>query len=264
MWNEGISISAWLKGSQGLSGTPAKELNRHRPEARGRTRVTFMVLEDYIIAPVFNSVLTPYAEMIAIRGPLRMKIYGEGPGRRVFLPRDALRKLGITPSRLWSFIQLPLLSPVKVSELDRAALEYQERYGIASLKKAGREQGRSFSGRGPVRAVLPEDPSRAHRFLMNCFSLSIGARHHMESFKMGEYARFSYLENQFPFEPVDGKIAPGEKYFWTFMQGAMSAESCHKKQMRAEVTRKNGRVHVLSKSVEAWGNYLLDHIDEMF
>jgi hypothetical protein len=223
-----------------------------------------MLLKDYTIAPVFNSVITPYMEMIAIRGPLRIKLYGEGPRRRIYFPKDALRKLGITPSNLWSYIRPPLLSPVEVSELDRAAREYQEKYGIASLKKAGREQGGFFLRKGWVRTFLPEDPSRAHRVLMNCFSLSIGAQNHVESFKMGEYAQFEYLENYFPFGSIDGMILPGEKYFWTFMQGAVSAEPCHKKQMRAEVTRKNGRVHVLSKSVEEWGDYLLDHIDELF
>jgi len=239
-------------------------LNNPGPGGHGQNTGDFVLLKDYIIAPAFNSVITPYMEMVAIRGALRNRLYGEGPKKRIYFPKDALRKLGITPSNLWSFIQAPLLSPVEVSELNRAAREYQEKYGIASLKKAGREQGRSFLRKGLVRAVLPEDPSRTHRVLMNCFSLSIGARDHMESLKIGKYAQFDYLENHFPFGLADGEILSGEKYFWTFIQGVLSAECCHKKQMRAEVTRKNGRVHVLSKSVDEWGDYLLDHIDELF
>jgi len=34
--------------------------------------------------------------------------------------------------------------------------------------------------------------------------------------------------------------------------------------MRAEVARKNEGVHAVLKSVEAWGDYLLDNIDKMF
>jgi hypothetical protein len=223
-----------------------------------------MLLKDYFIAPAINYVITPYMEMIVIRGPLRNKLYGEGLRRKIYFPKDALRKLGITPSNLWSFIQPPLLSPVEVSELDRAAQEYQEKYGTASLKKAGREQGISFLRRGLIRAIIPEDAFLAHRVLMNFFSFSIGAKDHIERFKLGKYSQYGYLEDHFPFELADGKILPGEKYFWTFIQGVMSTELCHNKQMRAEVTRKNKKVHVLSKSVDEWRDYLLDHIDELF
>lgn len=99
---------------------------------------------------------------------------------------------------------------------------------------------------------------------MNCFSLFIGTKGYMESVEMGKYAKYDYLERHFPFELDDGKIVPGEKYFWTFIQGVVSTDLCHNKQMRAEVARKNNRVHVVSKSVEEWGDYLLDNIDKMF
>jgi hypothetical protein len=33
--------------------------------------------------------------------------------------------------------------------------------------------------------------------------------------------------------------------------------------MRAEVTREKQRVHVVSKSVEEWGDYLLDNIEKL-
>jgi hypothetical protein len=103
-----------------------------------------MVLKNYIIAPALNYGIVPYMEIFAIMGPFRNKLYGEGPRRRIYFSKDALRKLGIRPSNLWSFVQLPIVSPVEVSELNQAAQEYQEKYGIASLKKAGREQGRFF------------------------------------------------------------------------------------------------------------------------
>jgi hypothetical protein len=86
----------------------------------------------------------------------------------------------------------------------------------------------------------------------------------MESAEMGKYAKYSYLERYFPFELVDGKILPGEKYFWTFIQGVLSTDLCHNKQMRAEVTRKNKMVHIFSKSVDEWGDYLLDNIEKLF
>ncbi|OGQ13797.1 MAG: hypothetical protein A2026_10105 [Deltaproteobacteria bacterium RBG_19FT_COMBO_46_12] len=223
-----------------------------------------MIVKDYIIASAFNYGIVPYVELFAIMGPLRSKLYGEGLGRRIYFPKDALRKLGITPPNLWTFIQLPLLSPVEVSEFNRAAQDYQEKYGTASLKKAGREQGRFFLRKRLIRGIFPGDPFRAHRFLMNCFSLSMGARDDMNNFEIGKYTQSRYLERHFPFELVNGKILPGEKYFWTFLQGALSTDLCHRKQMRAEVIRKNKMVHILSKSVDEWGDYLLDNIDEMF
>ncbi len=223
-----------------------------------------MLLKNDIIAPIFNYGIVPYMEIFAIKGPLRKKFYGEKQGRRIYFSRDALRKLGITPSNLWSFFQLPLLSPVEVSELNQAAEVYQAKYGTASLKKIGREQGRFFLRRGLIRGITPQNPFRAHRFLMNCFSLSIGAKSYMESVEMGKYAKYGYPERHFPFELVDGKMLPGEKFFWTFIQGVVSTDLCHNKQMRAEVTRKNNRVHILSKSVDEWGDYLLDNIEKMF
>jgi hypothetical protein len=223
-----------------------------------------MRLKNDIIAPIVNYGIFPYMEILAIKGPLRKKLYGEGQGRRIYFSRDALRKLGMTPSNLWSFIQLPFLSPVEVSDLNQAAQEYQAKYGTASLKKVGREQGRFFLKRGFIRGITPENPFRAHRFLMSCFSLSIGAKDYTVSVEMGKYVKYGYLERHFPFELVDGKMLPGEKYFWTFVQGVVSTDLCHNKQMRAEVTRKNNRVHILSKSVEEWGDHLLDNIDKMF
>jgi hypothetical protein len=203
-------------------------------------------------------------EMFAIKGPLRNKLYGEGQKRRIYFSKDALRKLKITPSNLCSFIPLPYLSPVEVSELNQAAQEYQEKYGTASLKKAGREQGKLFLKKRLIRGIIPEDPVRAHRFLMNCFSISIGAKDYMESCEIGKYAKYVYFERLFPFRLADEMILPGEKYFWTFMQGGMSTPLCHNKQMRAEVIRKNQMVHVLSKSVDEWGDYLLDNIEKLF
>ncbi len=223
-----------------------------------------MLLKNYSIDPAINYVIVPYMEIFAIKGPLRNKLYGEGLRRKIYFSKDALRKLGITPSNLWSFIQLPLLSPVEVSEFNQAAQEYQEKYGTASLKKAGREQGRLFLKKGLIRGITPEDPFRAHRFLMNCFSFSIGAKDYMESYEMGKYDKYVYLERHFPFSQADGKILPGEKYFWTFIQGVVSTDLCHNNQMRAEVTRKNKRVHILSKSVNEWGDYLLDNIEKLF
>jgi hypothetical protein len=172
--------------------------------------------------------------------------------------------VGITPSNLLSFIQLPLLSPVKVSEFNQAAQEYQEKYGTASLKKAGREQGRLFLRKGLIRGIIPEDPLKAHRFLRSCFSLSIGVKDYVEHFEIGKCAKYVYLERHFPFRLVRGKINPGEKYFWAFIQGVMSTDLCHNKQMRAEVTRKNKMVYVLSQSVDEWGDYLLDNIGKLF
>jgi hypothetical protein len=99
---------------------------------------------------------------------------------------------------------------------------------------------------------------------MNCFSLSIGAKDYMNHFEIGKYTQSSYLDRHFPFELAAGKILPGEKYFWTFLQGVMSSDLCHNQPMRAEVTRKNKMVHSLSKSVEEWGEYLLNNIDRMF
>jgi len=223
-----------------------------------------MPLKNYIVAPAVDYGIIPYLQIFAMLGPLRKKLYGEEQKRRIFFPRDALRKLEITPSKLWAFVQLPLLSPVEVSELNQAAQEYQGKYGTASLKKAGREQGKFFLRKGFLRSITPENPFKAHRFLMNCFSLWIGANDYMESIEMGKYAKYDYFERHFPFELDGGKIVPGEKYFWTFIQGVASTDLCHDKQMRAEVTRKNKRVHVVSKSVEEWGNYLLDNIDKMF
>jgi hypothetical protein len=223
-----------------------------------------MLLKNYTIAPAINYGIVPYMEIFVIMGPLRNKLYGEGPKRRIYFSKDALRKLGITPSNLWSFIKLPLLSPVEVSELNQAAQEYQEKYGTASLKKAGREQGRFFLRKGLIRSIIPEDPFKAHKFLINCFSLSIGAKNYMESHEIGKYAKYSYLECHFPFSLADGMILPGEKYFWTFIQGVLSTDFCHHKQMRAEVTRKNKMVHIISKSVDEWGNYLLDNIEKLF
>ncbi len=223
-----------------------------------------MLLKNDIIAPIFNYGIVPYMEIFAIKGPLRKKFYGEKQGRRIYFSRDALRKLGITPSNLWSFFQLPLLSPVEVSELNQAAEVYQAKYGTASLKKIGREQGRFFLRRGLIRGITPQNPFRAHRFLMNCFSLSIGAKDYMESVEIGKHAKYGYPERHFPFELVDSKMLPGEKFFWTFIQGVVSTDLCHNKQMRAEVTRKNNRVHILSKSVDEWGDYLLDNIEKMF
>jgi len=223
-----------------------------------------MLLKNYTIDPAINYVIVPYMEIFPMKGPLRNKLYGEGLRRRIYFSKDALRKLGITPSNLLSFIQLPLLSPVKVSEFNQAAQEYQEKYGTASLKKAGREQGRFFLKKGLIRGIIPEDPLRAHRFLRNCFSLSIGAKDYMESFEIGKCAKYVYLERDFPFSLADGKIPPGEKYFWTFIQGVVSTDLCHNKQMRAEVTRKNKMVHILSKSVDEWGDYLLDNIEKLF
>jgi len=223
-----------------------------------------MLLKNYAIDPAINYVIVPYMEIFAIKGPLRNKLYGEGLRRRIYFSKDALRKLGMTPSNLWSFIQLPLLSPVKVSEFNQAAQEYQEKYGAASLKKAGREQGKFFLKKGLIRGIIPEDPFRAHRFLMNCFSLSIGAKDYMERCEIGKYDKYVYLERHFPFGQADGKILPGEKYFWTFIQGVVSTDLCHNKQMRAEVTRKNKMVHILSKSVDEWGDYLLDNIEKLF
>jgi len=223
-----------------------------------------MPLKNYIITPAVDYGIIPYLQIFAMLGPLRKKLYGEEQKRRIFFPRDALRKLGITPVHLWSFLRPPLLSPVEVSELNQAAQEYQGKYGTASLKKAGREQGRFFLRKGIIRRIAPENRFRAHRFLMNCFSLFIGAKERMESLEMGKYAKYSYLERHFPFELDDGKIVPGEKYFWTFIQGVVSTDLCHNKQMRAEVTRKNKRVLVVSKSVDEWGHYLLDNIDKMF
>jgi len=223
-----------------------------------------MLLKNYTIDPAINYVIVPYMEIFPINGPLRNKLYGDGLRRRIYFSKDALRKLGITPSNLWSFIQLPLLSPVEVSEFNQAAQEYQEKYGTASLKKAGREQGRFFLKKGLIRGIIPEDPFRAHRFLMNCFSLSIGAKDHMKSCEIGKYDKYVYLEHHFPFSLAEGKILPGEKYFWTFIQGVMSTDLCHNKQMRAEVTRKNKMVHILSQSVDEWGDYLLDNIEKLF
>jgi hypothetical protein len=223
-----------------------------------------MLLKNYIIDSGFNYGIVPCMEMVAIRGPLRSRLYGEGLRRRIYFPKDALKKLGITPSNIGCYIQLPLFSPIQVSELNHAAQEYQEKYGVASLKKVGREQGRFFLRKRLIRGITPENPIRAHRFLMNCFSLSIGAKGSMESFESGKYAQYGYLERHFPFGLGDGKILPGEKYFWTFVQGAVSTDLCHNKQMRAEVTRKNKMVHILSKSVEEWGDYLLDNIDKLF
>jgi hypothetical protein len=223
-----------------------------------------MLLKNYTIDPAINYVIVPYMEIFPIKGPLRNKLYGEGLGRRIYFSKDALRKLGIIPSNLLSFIQLPLLSPVKVSEFNQAAQEYQEKYGTASLKKAGREQGRFFLKKGLIRGIIPEDPLRAHRFLRNCFSLSIGAKDYMESFDIGRCAKYVYLEPDFPFSLADGKIPPGETYFWTFIQGVVSTDRCHHKQMRAEVTRKNKMVHILSQSVDEWGDYLLDNIEKLF
>jgi hypothetical protein len=223
-----------------------------------------MLLKNHAIDPAINYVIVPYMEIFALKGPLRNKLYGEGRRRRIYFSKDALRKLGITPSNLWSFIQLPLVSPVEVSEFNRAAQEYQEKYGTASLKKAGREQGRVFLKRELIRGIIPEDPFKARRFLMNCFSLSIGAKNYMESCQIGKYDKYVYLERQFPFSQADGKILPGEKYLWTFIQGVVSSDLCHQKQMRAEVTRKNKMVHVLSKSVDEWGDYLLDNIEKLF
>ncbi len=223
-----------------------------------------MGLKDYVIASAFNYGIFPYLELFAIRGPLRRRFYGEGLKRRIYFPKDALRKLGITPPNLWTFIQRPLLSSIEVSEFNRAAEDYQIKYGTASLKKAGREQGKFFLRKRLIRGVFPGDPFRAHRFLMSFFSLSMGARDEMNHFEIGKHAQSSYLERHFPFELVNGKILPGEKYFWTFLQGMLSTDLCHNKQMRAEVIRKNKMVHILSKSVDEWGDYLLDHIDEMF
>jgi len=223
-----------------------------------------MPLKNYIITPAINYGIIPYLKIFTILGPLRKKLYGEGQRRRIYFSREALRKLGITPSKLLGFLPLPLLSPVEVSELNQAAQEYQRKYGSASLKKAGREQGRFFLRRGFLRRITPQNPFTAHRFLMNCFSLFIGTKGYMESVEMGKYAKYDYLERHFPFELDDGKIVPGEKYFWTFIQGVVSTDLCHNKQMRAEVVRKNNRVHVVSKSVEEWGNYLLDNIEKMF
>lgn len=223
-----------------------------------------MHLRRYIIAPIVNYGITPFLNIIAIKGPLREKFYGEGLRRKIYFSKIALKKLGITPSNLSSFIQPPLLSPVEVSELNQAAKEYQDKYGLASLKKAGREQGRFFSRKRLTRAITPEDPFRAYKVLMNYLSLSIGAKGYMESLKIGTYAKYSYVEDHFPFGLPDGKILPGEKYFWTFIQGVGSSDLCHNKQMRAEVTREKQRVRVLSKSVEEWGDYLLDNIDNLF
>ena len=226
--------------------------------------ITSMLVKHYAIYPAINYVMVPYMGIFAIKGPLRDKLYGEGPRRRMFFSKDALKKLGVTPSNLWSFIQLPFMSPVEVSEFNQAAKEYQEKYGTASLKKAGREQGRFFLKKGLIRGIVPEGPFRAHRFLMSCFSLCIGAKDYMESCEIGKYDKYAYLERHFPFSQAAGKILPGEKYFWTFIQGAVSTDLCHNKQMRAEVTRKNKRVHILSKSVEEWGDYLLDNIENLF
>jgi len=99
-----------------------------------------MIVKDYIIASAFNYGIVPYVELFAIMGPLRSKLYGEGLGRRIYFPKDALRKLGITPPNLWTFIQLPLLSPVEVSEFNQAAQDYQNKYGTASLKRQGRNR----------------------------------------------------------------------------------------------------------------------------
>ncbi len=228
------------------------------------TQMTPMLLKNYIIDPALNFGIVPYMEILAIMGPLREKLYGEGLRRRIYFSKDALRKLGITPSNFCFFIQLPLLSPVEVSELNQAAQEYQEKYGIASLKKAGREQGRFFLRKRLIRDITPQDPFRAHRFLMNCFSLSIGAKNYMGSYEIGKHAKYGYCEHHFPFNLADGKILPGEKYFWTFFQGVLSSDLCHNKQMRAEVTRKNKMVHILSKSVDEWGGYLLDNIEKLF
>jgi hypothetical protein len=223
-----------------------------------------MLLKNYTIDPAINYVIVPYMEIFPINSPLRNKLYGDGLRRRIYFSKDALRKLGITPSNLWSFIQLPLLSPVEVSEINQAAQEYQEKYGTASLKKAGREQGRFFLKKGLIRGIIPEDPFRAHRFLMNSFSLSIGAKDYMKSCEIGKYDKYVYLERHFPFSLAEGKILPGEKYFWTFIQGVMSTDLCHNKQMRAEITRKNKMVHILSKSVDEWGDYLLDNVEKLF
>jgi len=223
-----------------------------------------MLLKDYIIASAFNYGIVPYVELFAIMGPLRNKLYGEGLRRIIYFPKDALKRLGITPSNLWAFIQLPLLSPVEVSEFNRAAQDYQGKYGTASLKKAGREQGRFFLKKRLIRGIIPEDPFRAHRFLMNCFSLFMGAKGDINNFEIGKYTQSSYLERHFPFELTGGKILPGEKYFWTFLQGVLSTDLCHNKQMRAEVIRENKMVHIVSKSVDEWGDYLLDNIDGMF
>ncbi|MGQ9646881.1 MAG: hypothetical protein ACUVWO_10120 [Thermodesulfobacteriota bacterium] len=227
-------------------------------------QVTSMLLKRYIVAPAILYGILPYLRLFVLMSPLRKKLYGEGQRRRIYFPRDALRKLGVTPSRLCAFFQLPLLSPVEVPELNQAAQEYQRKYGAASLKKIGREQGRLFVRKGFLRSISPENPFTAHRFLMNCFSLFIGAKGTMGRVEMGRYAHYDYLEREFPFELGDGKIVPGEKYLWTFIQGVASTELCHNKQMRAEVTRKDDKVHVVSKSVEEWGDYLLDHIDQMF
>jgi len=223
-----------------------------------------MHLKDYIIAPAINYGILPYLELFAMLRPLRRKLYGEGQRRRIFFSRDALKKVGIIPPKLFAFFQLPLLSPVEVSELNQATQEYQGKYGAASLKKAGREQGRLFVRKGFLRSITPDNPFTAHKFLMSCFSLFIGAKDYMGRVEMGRYAEYHYPEKDFPFEMDDGKIVPGEKYFWTFVQGVVSADRCHNKQMRAEVTRRNKRVNVVSKSVEEWGDYLLDNIERMF
>ena len=89
----------------------------HMPES-----ITSMLVKHYAIYPAINYVIVPYVGIFAIKGPLRKKLYGEGPGRRMFFSKDALKKLGITPSKLWSFIQLPLMSPVEVSEFNRASI----------------------------------------------------------------------------------------------------------------------------------------------
>lgn len=223
-----------------------------------------MGLKNYIIASAFNYGIFPYVELFAIRGPMRSRFYREGLKRRIYFPRDALRKLGITPSSLWTFFQLPLLSPIEVSEFNRAAEEYQRKYGTASLKKSGREQGKFFLRKKLIRDIIPRNPYRAHRLLMNFISLSMGARDDMNHFEIGKYTQSCYLERHFPFELVNGKILPGEKYFWTFLQGMLSTDLCHNQQMRAEVIRKNKKVHIVSRSVDEWGDYLLDNIHEMF
>jgi hypothetical protein len=226
--------------------------------------MTPVLVKNYIIAPIVHNGIVPFLDMIAIRGRLRNKFYGGGLRRKIYFSKIALEKLGITPSNLWSSIQFPLFSPVEVSELNQAAEEYQGKYGPASLKKAGREQGRFFSRKKLTRAIIPEDPFRACRVLMDVLSLSIGAKGYMKNLKIGRYVQCSYPESHFPFELSDGEILPGEKYFWAFVQGVASSDLCHDKQMRAEVTRERQRVHVVSRSVEEWGDYLLDNIEKLF
>ncbi len=221
-----------------------------------------MGLKNDAIFPLIHYGIMPYLETFAVLSPLRKRVYGEGRRRRIYFPKEALRRLGIAPPGLSGYI--PFVSPIEVSELNEAAEQYRRRYGAASLKRAGREQGGFFLRKGFMRKVTSDHPYRAFRFLMNCLSFFIGAKNYIDGLEMGRYARYHYLEGYFPFTLDDGKISPGEEYFWTFTQGVISSDLCHGKQMRAEVFRKNGRVYVVSKSVEEWGDYLLDNIDRMF